>query len=453
MRRVIRKLRSWLLCFLVVCWVFSYTSSCEPLSPGVAQSVAKTAQPARQEQPAAKPTPATAIALRDGFAYFFDLTGDYEKIAVATGKEEAHGQIPAAAKVVQPFQTSGFDGCVFCGARYDRRSGRLYAVMAKQASGSEDAANHFEVVAVGLPRMQTLARIDVSFADPVVLLAPLGNRLLASYQLNAGNSGNQLSFGLSILDAPALKLLRTLRETTTIDAYTSGNGVKTNFSDQAYFGTDGKTIYDHFSRTTLDGDQLSKEIIDPVSVLVKSGDKSLEPFALVDLRTKAPTFDVTYIDSAAGKVLVALNAGRNSPQGLIVINLDSQTHSPVVKVAQTVVPASHLTPDGTQIVIEDSELRHPPGAKPDEPQQALFKTGRLIVFNGATGEKVREVAASEISGFDSRLVCFSPDGRAVFFAHQGHLFDVNLVAGTVSQESTNPAFVFNQWTQCVMADR
>jgi hypothetical protein len=141
------------------------------------------------------------------------------------------------------------------------------------------------------------------------------------------------------------------------------------------------------------------------------------------------------------------------PRGLIVINLDSQTLSPVVKVAQAVVPASHLTPDGTEIVIEDSELRHPPGAKPDEPQQALFKTGRLIVFNEATGEKVREVAASEIAGFDSRLVCFSPDGRVGFFARQGHLFDVNLVAGTVSQDSTNPAFVFDQWTQCVMADR
>jgi hypothetical protein len=415
-----------------------------------------------QSSPAPSPAPlpkvsvaapaVSASASGAAFVYFFDLTGDYERIALATGEEVAHGQIPAAAGVVEPLQQSGFDGCIFCEARYDRNLGLLYAVIAKEARISDEGTKHFAIVALALPQMTTSASKSSGVAEPVVLLTPDGRRLLASYQLNStDDKAKKMSFALSIYRAPTLKLLRTIHQTTTPAAYLAGAGVKAKLSEQAYFGPDGKTIYDQLSRSELVGYKITKGEIDPSELLAKSGDRLLEPFR--DPQTKAYSFAVSYADSAAGKALVAINAGKNAPQGVLTVDLDTRSLSPVIRVAQVTVSTAHLTPDGRQILIEEFELRHPAGAKPDEPQQAIFKTGKLLIFNAATGEKVREIVASDVSGFDSRLLCISPDGGLAFFAHTSHLFGVNLVAGTVSQVHTSPGFVFDRWTECVLADR
>jgi hypothetical protein len=445
----IRRVRCWLLplrqCLSVVAL----------LSVVRAQSPAKPTLPADQGRPDAKQSlAASGAASAIKFAYFFDLTGDFEKIALATGEEVAHGQIPPAVGIVDPFQQSGFDGCVFCGARYDGRLGRLYAVMAKEASTSEDDTKPFAIVALDLPQMKVAASVDIGMAQPVVLLTPDGQTLLASYQLSSKDAkSNELSFDLSVYSAPSLKLLQTIRESTTIAAYTGGAVIKAKLSEQAYFGADSKTIYDEFSKSELAGDKITREEINPSELLAKSQDKLLEPFRLVNPQTKASFFFVNYADSEAGKALVALNAGKNAPQAVLTIDLNTKSLSPAIGVAQVTVSTAHLTPDGKQILFENSELRHPTGAKPDEPQEAIFKTGTLLIFNTATGEKVREIKASDISGFDSHLVCISSDDRLAFFAHAGHLFGVDLVAGTVSRERTRPGFVFDQWTQCVLADR
>lgn len=415
-----------------------------------AQSAAKTPASARHEQ---KPAQKSAVVKKSLYAYFFDLTGDFEEVDVRTNKEVARGQIPVAAKIVQPFQTSGIDGCILCGVRYDKKFGRFYIVMAKQASDSETSTNNFEVVAIAPPRMQTISRVDVSFAVPVVLVNSEGNRVLASYQVNPGAStAGKLSYGLSIFRAPTLKLLRTGQESTTAESFAAGYVFKSRFSEQAYFGPDGN-IYDQLSRGAFRDDELNKVEIDPVALLVKSGDKALAPFALVDLRTNSPTFDVTYIDSAAGKTLIALNATRSAPQALIVIDLKNQTFSPVMKVTEVTVPATHLTPDGKQIVIEESKLRHRADAKPDEPQETLFTTGNLTIFSAVTMEKVREFSAPKISGFESRLICMSVDAKIAFFAHDRHLVGVDLTTGAESEVHTRSQFVFDNWTKCVMADR
>jgi len=447
MRRITRRLSS-AICILVAQCFFAQPAVSPAQTGGLAQATLKRQQATGKNPPQA---PAGAPALK--YSYFFDLAGDYEKIGIA-GKEVAHGQLPSAATVVQPFPTSGFEGCVFCGARYDRTSGRLYVVMAKQASGSNDASDNFEVVAVRLPGMEASLRADVSFSEPIVLVSLDGSRLLASYELSSSDKKqDELGFGVSIFSASTLKLLGKIRETTTRDAYLAGYVVNATFSDQAYFSPDGKTIYDHFFQIKFDGQKLSREEVDPVALLVKSVDKSLGPYALVDTQTKAPTFDVTALDSAAGRILVALNVGRDSPQALMIINLENQTFSPPIKVGKAIVPATHLTPDGKQIVIEESEVRHRNGAKPDEPQEALFKTGRLTILDAATSAKPREIAAPEISGFDTHLLCISSNGGAAFFSHDGHLYRVDLPAGTESQVHTQPQFVFDQWTKCVMADR
>lgn len=388
-----------------------------------------------------------------GYAYFFDLTGDFEKIDLDTEKEASQGQVPAAAKIVNPFQTSGVDGCVFCGARYDKKFGRFYVVMAKHVDDSGGGGDNFEIVSVAPPRMYTAKRADVSFAVPNILINPDGSRVLASYQLNSSTtSAGQLGYGLSIFIAPALTLLRADKESTTTETVTNGYVFKSTFSNHSYFGEDG-SIYDEFSRSTFVNDQLKKVETDPAALLVKSGGKALAHFALVDVTTKAQTFEVTYIDSASGKVLAGLNASQKGPQALIVLDLKNRTVSGPVKVSQLTVPATHLTPDGKQILIEESELRHREGAKPDEPQEGLFKTGKLIIYDAATAKKVREISSSKISGFDSQLMCISSDAKVAFFAYDRHLAGVNLKTGSISEVQTQPQFVFDKWTKCVMADR
>ena len=418
-----------------------------------AQTAAKPASSAGHQKTTQKHSVADT---KSGYAYFFDLTGDFEKIDLASRKEAAHRQIPAAAKIVDPFQTSGVDGCVFCGARYDRKFGRFYLVMAKQADDSDTTANsadNFEIVAVAPPGMQTITRSDVSFAVPTILVNPEGTRVLASYQLTPdASTAGQLSYGLSIFRAPELKLVRADKESTTTEAFTAGYVFKSRFSEHACFGPDG-SIYDQFSRSTFADDQLSKAEIDPVALLVKSGEKMLAPFALVDVTSKAKTFEVTYVDLAAGQVLAALNASGKGPQALIVIDLKTQSTSSPMKVSQVTVPATHLTPDGEQIVIEESELRHRERAKADEPQEALFKTGKVAIFNVATGAKIREISAPKISGFDSSLLCMSGDAKSAFFAHEHHLFVVDLMTETTLEVPAQPQFVFDKWTKCVMADR
>lgn len=390
---------------------------------------------------------------KSGYAYFFDLTGDFEKIDLGTRKEAAHGQIPAAAQLVKPFQTSGVDGCVLCGVRYDRSTGRFYVVMAKPSDSSDNRGDNFEIVAADPSNMHTVTRADVSFAVPVILVNPEAKRVLASYQLNPdAPAAGQLSYGMSIFRAPELKLVRTDKESTTADAVVAGYLFKIKFSEQAYVGTDG-SIYDQFSRSTFTHDQLKRVETDAVALFVKSGDKALAPFALVDLTTKGKTFEVTYIDSAAGKVLAGLNASGKGLQGLIVIDLKTKAVSTAIKVQQVTVPATHLTPDAKQIVVEESELRHREGAKPDETPEALYQTGKLTIFRTATAERIREIAAPQTAGFDSQLICMSADAKNAFFAHEHHLFVVDLIAGTSSEVRTQPEFVFDKWARCVMADR
>jgi len=409
-------------------------------------------QPSTKKQ--AETPPATRSAAATEFAYFFNLTGDFEKISLVTGEEVAHGQVPPAVGVVRPLQRSGFDGCVFCSARYDSHLGRLYAVMAKEARGSDDNTKNFKIFALDLPGMKTSASIEVGSDEPIELLTRDGHTLVTSYQSSSKDEkSNELSFGLSIYSAPSLKLLQTIRENIAISSYIGGAVIKTKLSEQAYFGEDGKTIYDQFSKSELEGNKITRGEINPSELLAKSGDKLLEPFRQVNPQTKTFFFDVDYCDSAAGKALVALNPGKNVAQGVMAVDLESKSLSPIIKLAQVTVSTAHLTPDGSQILIEDSELRHPAGAKPDEPQEAIFRTGKLSIFDTATGAKVREITASDLSGFDSRLICISPDGRLAFIAKGGHLFDVNLGGGTISQKRTSPGFFFDRWTQCLMADR
>ena len=415
-----------------------------------AQTAAKSANSTRTSP---KPTRKHAAVKKSGYAYFFDLTGDFEKIDLDTAKEDSQGQIPPAAKIVNPFQTSGVDGCVFCGARYDKRFGRFYVVMAKHVGDSAGGGDNFEIVSIAPPRMYTAKRADVSFAVPNILIHPEGSRVLASYPLNpSAMPSGQLGYGLSIFLAPVLTLLRADKESTTTDAAANGYVFKSSFSDHAYFGEDG-SIYDEFSRSSFVNDQLNKVETDPVTLLAKSGGKALAPFALVDLTTKAKTFEVTYIDSASGKAVAGLNASQKGPQALIVLDVKSKSFSMPMKVSQLTVPTTHLTPDGKQILIEESELRHREGAKPDEPQEALFKTGKLILYEAATAKKVREISASKISGFDSQLMCISSDAKIAFFARDRQLAGVNLKTGTTSEVQTQPQFVFDKSTKCVMADR
>ena len=387
------------------------------------------------------------------YAYFFNLTGDFEKIELGTKKEVDHGQVPVAAKIVRPFQTSGFDGCIFCSVRYDKRYGRFYVVMAKHVDDSGNGGDNFEVVSVAPPRMYTAMRADVSATTPNILVSPDGSRVLASYQINFRDTPDgQLAFGLSIFNAPALKLLRADKESTTTEAFANGYVFKLLLSGQAYFGEDG-SIYDQFSRAMLVNDQLQKTTIDPVALLVRSGGKALAPFALVDVNTKASTFEVSYVDSTAGKTLAALNASGKGPQALIVIDLKSKGLSAPIKVSNLAIPATHLIADGTQILVEESELRHREDAKPDEPQDALFKTGKLTIFNVVGSNKPREVSSPKPSGSDSRLICTSADGKTALFTHDAHLFAIDLIKGTTLDVGTQPQFAFDQWTKCVMADR
>ena len=387
------------------------------------------------------------------YAYFFNLTGDYEKIELDSKKETDHGQVPVAAKIVSPFQTSGFNGCIFCSVRYDKRYGRFYIVLAKHVGDPASSGNSFEVVSIAPPRMYTAMRADVSYTTPNIMVNLEGSRVLASYQINPSDvSDGQLAFGLSIFNAPALKLIRADKESTTTEAFANGYMFKLQFSESAYFGEDG-SIYDQFSRSMLVNDQLQKTTIDPVALLVRSGGKALAPFALVDVNSKSSTFEVGYVDSAAGKTLVALNASGKGPQALIVIDLKSKELSAPIKVSDLTIPATHLTADGKQILIEESELRHREDAKADEPQEALVKTGKLTILNLTGSQKPREVSAPKISGSDARFMCTSADGKNAFFAHAGHLFAIDLVKGTTLDVATQPQFAFDQWTKCAMADR
>lgn len=413
------------------------------------QNAAKPISAPRKQRTARKHSPSK----KSSYAYFFNLTGDFEKIDLDTDKEALHGQVPVAAKLVRPFQTSGFNGCVFCSVSYDKRYGRFYVALAKHVDDSGNGGYNFEIVSFAPPRMYTAMRADVSFTAPIILVNPDGSRVLASYQANPSDTpGGQLAFGLSIFNAPALKLIRADKESTTTEAFANGYVFKLQLSEQAYFGEDG-TIYDQFSRNALVNDQLQKTTIDPSAVLVKSRGKALAPFALVDVSTKAQAFEVSYVDSAAGKTLIALNASGKAPQALLVMDLKSKELSAPIKVSNLVIPATHLTADGKQILIEESEIRHREDAKPDEPQDALFKTGKLSLLSVTASKKGREIAAPMISGFDSRLMCTSADGKNAFFAHDGHLFGIDLNKGATLEIATEPQFVFDQWTKCVMADR
>ena len=133
-------------------------------------------------------TKAQASSSGEGYVYFFDLAGAFEKVDVAKGIEVAHGQIAAGRALTD--QTPNFDGCILCAIRPSPGTHRLYAVLANHAQLAADGSNTYRIVALN---DADLAQVAVTSADaalpaaPNILIMPGDNQLLASYPVNSAD--------------------------------------------------------------------------------------------------------------------------------------------------------------------------------------------------------------------------------------------------------------------------
>ena len=384
----------------------------------------------------------------EGYVYFFDLAGAFEKVDVAKGIEVAHGQIAAGRALTD--QTPNFDGCILCAIRPSPGTHRLYAVLANHAQLAADGSNTYRIVALN---DADLAQVAVTSADaalpaaPNILIMPGDNQLLASYPVNsADEKQNEERFALAIFDLSDLKLTGTIHEATTTDAIAAGTPVNIVFTNQAYVGPGG-TIFDHFDTITRSEDQFHKSTFNPFEVLAAVSEGPLLRYGQNGTGGRE-FYAVDYADSANGKILVTLNAGKSNPQAVLVI--DGETHNLSLPIAfsQLTVHTVHLTPDAARVLVEEITWQKPESGAAQE----MNWTGRFVVFDSQSGKQVSVMNSAELKGGRIVFLGMSSDGKAAYFANAGKLYVLNLGSGRAKKIVTSGDFKFDNWTSFAAVD-
>ena len=397
------------------------------------------------------------------FAYFFGWGGEFLKVDLHGQSIVSSGTLveaEGAAPLLPPYSKGALTAHTAWlprGLQYDRNKGRLYGVFPKK-----DANEATELlIAFQLPTMEVVRAIDLPrtvAGTPRILVSPDGEKLFVSYRDTATEEKASSDITVSVIDvydAARFDKIQTIREITDTDDYLSARTrIHASFFTNAYFSSDGKTIYDNLDRIHLDDSgNMTKERINPLETLSDSQRLKLVPFEKVDPLSGKPWLKYGTADSAAGRVLLMVSDRERPGGALWSVDLDTWQSSPIIEISSPITSlTTHLTPTGEHIILEEIEWRIEKSAYEREPdRESSYKTGAFSIYNPVSGYHIQRLELGELAGFRSRLVCISPKGDLVFYSAGDNLYVVSLTEGTARKLDSD--FSVDQWTECVFTDR
>ncbi|HEU0178734.1 MAG TPA: hypothetical protein VFV58_31105 [Blastocatellia bacterium] len=393
------------------------------------------------------------ISVRPRYVYFYNCAGQLLKLDIRTRRVIYRREFSMMDGIPQGV----VDGCLSSSLRFDARRGLLYGVFPREAKVTEDGTRHYKIVVFQLPQLKISGTIEIEpplESPPALLVSEDGRRLLVSYLMSAGEkppSGAQSTGVIAIYDAASLKVIGSLHlpaAPATPALKDDGRGVDgpVYFSEDAYLGEDGRTIYDRDRIITINDQRATLRRLDPDRILDHSPSPQLRSLEARNPSTGKAYLPVKYADSAAGHALLFGASTPGAWDVFFTVNLNDYRTSAIIKGPVVTSSTLHLTPNAKQAVVEEIEKPRKNG----EDRQPS-KAGRVLVYDMASGRQILQFKNAQLSDSRSRLLSITPDGATMFFA----VSDGLLVSGPARglAESPKVAFPVDQWTRGVFADR
>jgi hypothetical protein len=387
-----------------------------------------------------------------------DCAGAYLQLDLAGREVAARGQIwehPSMTDL-RPSPTGRFDGCLVAAVAADRDRGRLYAAVARDSYLNSRGGRRYRLVALSLPSLERLASVDLGAeldGPPALLLSVDRHRLLVGYSMGVGSGARAAwrnviaSFALpGLTPLAATEKLRPIAEDDPDPLYVT-------FQPGSYWDGNGRIV---------DG----TKILDPEGRVLER----IIPYRLIDDGTRAAFrhleaagaagrmyLPIAFADTAGERALFVVGSDRGRDRapgsGLWLYDLESgvtlariSTSVPVAAFDPTrrATPTAHLTPNGEGIVVEHFERRPHAASAPEE---VRFKTGRLDLYEAASGRLERTFELQPAPGSRARLAGFSPDSRIALVGARERIYAVDLTAETSPWAAATGGQIDGFWLQ------
>ena len=382
------------------------------------------------------------ISGRARFVYFYNCAGQILKLNIRTRRAIYLREFSRMEGVPQ----NVVDGCLCSSLRFDASRGLLYGVFPKEERLTEDGARHYRIIAVQLPNLKSAGVIEIEpplESPPALLVSNDGRKLFVSYLIPAGEDQPARSVGvITTYDTGSLKVIESFRQPATKDQGQDAGG-PVYFSEDAYLGEDGRTIYDRDRIITIADQTATVRSLDRDRILDDSQSSQLRSLEIRNPDTGKPYLAVKYADSAAGRALLFGGSAPEAGDVFFTVGLNDYRASAIIKGPLATSSTLHLTPDARRIVVEEIERQ--------SDNRRTSRTGRALVYDVASGKEIREFRNAQLSDPGSRLLSITPDGSTIFFAVADGLLVADLASGLA--ENPKAAFQVDQWTRAVFADR
>ncbi len=388
------------------------------------------------------------------YVYLINCSGEYLKLDAVGRQSITRGMLSDVIGAKQRSTSLVANGCFSSDLQYDSNAERLYAVLSKTPKVAEDGGRRFQVAVYQLPELKVVGTIELTqplVTAPAILLTPDGRNLLVSLQVQGSErDDSSVSKAIAVYDTKALKVLKTIREASAEGSNLAGAMISASFSEKAYYGPDGKTIYDNGSRTKITSDMIIKDIPNPLSLLPEQQRSKLRSYEEVDPITGKPWLRYNYVSSAKGKVVLGVTDRAEKKSAFWWVDLTESRTSPLI---ETSLAIAHLAPDGRMILFEEIEWREEQVSyNENEKRRSIYKTGSFMIIDALSGERVSEFRHKELAGFWSRLACITPDASSSIYSTRDGLYWVSLKAGE-NPIKVKSGFATDQWTQCIFTSR
>lgn len=152
----------------------------------------------------------------------------------------------------------------------------------------------------------------------------------------------------------------------------------------------------------------------------------------------APFLQLSRADSAADRMLFVVNPDRRSGPGplgggLVVFDLQSGKTTAIrlpmrptaLDPFSTATPTARLTPDGTRVVLEETEYEHEEGFR--------RRTGTIRIYDADSGHLLSTVFLADQPGFsgNERIAGFAQREQLMFYGNGEKIFVIDLVHGVL----------------------
>ncbi len=407
--------------------------------------------------------PETQNTKRSQFVYFWSDYGEFLKVDTETmsiGNQGCLARTNSLASIIPDCLRSPQNYWSIGRVLYDINSSNLYFTLPQKDRSIQKP----QIIILMLPSFEiikTITPLDSYPYTPQILLTPDGKKLFVKYRDLVAEKKEANKIYVDILDiyeTNTFRKIKTYKETTNSEEIRMLKA-KSNisFSNNAYFGKDGKTIYDRRYIIRLLDDKFEKEEINVRSYLSEAERIQLYRFKGID--PKSASFPFGIVDSKNGCVLIS-GSNKKGENLFFTINLENRKVSPFIQISFTV--SFEFSQDGTTIVFEKLETRGKEkieevviGKTVKRDRDVQYKTGKIFEYDIASGKLLKEIdETKELSGrYETNgIICISPDNKYLFYNANGTLYAVNLI-GDVPPLKINASFKVNRNTTYVFTDK